>query len=281
MEKWKGYDDITSSKTQFAEATGYLHRAAQFIAIVGKHLVPQQDDDSNSSMGWDHDEDLLKGHVAAGERMIMALDIAGYSLQVRDIKDNILNEVSISAKMKSEIMNWLESSLRNLGISTSGLKYIDHYEVPKHPVDEGFPFEEIEPKVLEDWALIYNNADLILNQVSDKLDVNSSVRIWPHHFDIGSYFSLNESGTQAIGTGLAIPDKVENNFYYYIYGWRSEQPIVLKHLPDLDRGKWHTNEWQGATLPIQDLTDLSPGNQVKSILEFFDITIDYYLNALK
>ena len=75
--------------------------------------------------------------------------------------------------MKSEIMNWLESSLRNLGISTSGLKYIDHYEVPKHPVDEGFPFEEIEPKVLEDWALIYNNADLILNQA-----ISYSMRLW-------------------------------------------------------------------------------------------------------
>ena len=51
FESWHNISYITSSGKQLKQATAYLHRAAQFVAIIGKNLVHQDDDDSNINYG--------------------------------------------------------------------------------------------------------------------------------------------------------------------------------------------------------------------------------------
>ena len=42
------------------------HHAAQFIALVGKHLIPQQPDDSNTNMEYLADREWLIGNELPG-----------------------------------------------------------------------------------------------------------------------------------------------------------------------------------------------------------------------
>ena len=59
---WHNISYITLSGEQLKQATTYLHRTVQFVAIIGKNLVPQDDDDSNTNMGWEESSGSLTGH---------------------------------------------------------------------------------------------------------------------------------------------------------------------------------------------------------------------------
>ena len=48
---WHNISYITLSSEQLKQATTYLHRTVQFVAIIGKNLVHQDDDDSNTNYG--------------------------------------------------------------------------------------------------------------------------------------------------------------------------------------------------------------------------------------
>ena len=44
------------------DALQQQHHAAQFIALVGRHLIPQQADDSNTNMQYYSASDMLLGN---------------------------------------------------------------------------------------------------------------------------------------------------------------------------------------------------------------------------
>jgi hypothetical protein len=54
------------------DALQQQHHASQFIALVGRHLIPQQPDDSNTNMQYLLDKELLVGNeLANGMRLAL------------------------------------------------------------------------------------------------------------------------------------------------------------------------------------------------------------------
>lgn len=195
FESWHNISDITSSGEQLKQATAYLHRAAQFVAIIGKNLVHQDDDDSNTNMGWEESSGSLTGHWVSGSASFrLALNVPEYALRFQDEERKNLEEFALSGKRKAKIMEWMKSETSILGTDTEKLKYIDHYQIPAHPVDEGAAFEDIPVNVRKDWAAIFGNAAIALSEVAGNIQPGASVRVWPHHFDMGSYFPLDKNG---------------------------------------------------------------------------------------
>ncbi len=279
-QKWHDLSGLQSTKEQLKEAINYLHHAAQFVAIAGKNLVPQEDDDSNANLGWEEDWNSLTSHWVTGDNPFRVnLNIGNFELQIQAENKQIISKLPLTGLKKDEIMEWLKSAVTEAGAYGSKLHYIDHYEIPSHPVDSGESFGEITLTTRNDWSALFSNANSIINYITRKVQPGASIRVWPHHFDLGSYYPFGD-GNKAIGVGLAIPDSVENDFYFYIYGWYANHEIDYTHAPGFETGIWHTGEWKGATLTLSDLKALTPGRQRGNLISFFDSGTDFLRKSI-
>jgi len=93
--------------------------------------------------------------------------------------------------------------------------------------------------------------DLLLGFLQD----DGEVRIWPHHFDTGTY--LEVTSEISLGFGLAMEDSMVGAPYFYFsgYGLNGNEIEYSKMTPP-SVGKWViTEHWKGAVLPLSDLTE--------------------------
>jgi hypothetical protein len=80
--------------------------------------------------------------------------------------------------------------------------------------------------------------------------LESPIRVWPHHFDLGIYASI-KNGLD-FGAGLAIADTLVDGLYFYACGWKEGKSIPTKGFDSLSKGEWRS-DWDGATLKSEGL----------------------------
>jgi len=255
MEKnWKLQQTAFNEKIN--QALEQQHHAAQFLAFVGRHLIPQKDDDSNTNVEFIPDENLLLGN-ALPDGMRVALQLVELKLFILDKGNNIKKTIQLVGKIKQQVFVELSQNLADVGIDVTNLKNELHYEIPAHPLDEGAVFSIDNQSDFLENANYRNNAKLVLNEVADLFEQDEAIRIWPHHFDTGAFYviSKNEKGemTQTIGIGFAIPDSMIDEPYYYLSFWSAEAVEGLDKLPPLPAGKWLMPDWSGAVLKHSEI----------------------------
>lgn len=264
------------------QALQQQHHAAQFIALVGRHLIPQQADDSNTNMQYLPDQELLAGNeISNGLRV--ALQLTDLKLCFVDQEGNCNNEISLNGKSKQMVFEELKKTLASSGIDVS--KFINelHYEIPTHKLDKGDAFSVNDKKHFQESTFYRHNAEIVLNEIAHANDHVEPVRVWPHHFDTGSFIpvSRNDKGevAQSIGIGWSIPDSMVDEPYYYLSFW-SENPMEgLKKLNPLDAGEWKIPTWNGAVLKHSVIIkQTSAETQFKLVESFFHQGIDILLN---
>ena len=236
----------------FNSSEGYIHMASQFLAMVGKNFVTQEDDDSNANLEWDPENLCLVGREIPGtDGLLLRLNVPEFVLELCG-NNELKAEFALDGAAKEEIFVWLKESLSHNG-AEGELMFIDHYEVPEHTVDKGEPFLKPPAHDLATWSLVRANANQILEFMNSEVGMPSEIRVWPHHFDTGSYYAWGDD--RSIGAGLAIADSLCPGPYIYIYGWRQDDGISYEHVPELTAGRWLVNGWKGAILPVEDLFD--------------------------
>ena len=261
------------------------HHAAQFIALAGKYLIPQQPDDSNTNMKYEPDGDLLVGN-SMPNGMRVALHLTDLSINILDKNYNLKKEIALEGKSKQQVFDKLKQSLSDLGVDVTGFKNELHYEIPGHPLDHGAVFSVNDERYFTENTIYRHNAEIVLNEIANAHKQAEAVRIWPHHFDTGSFIpvSRNEKGeiSQSIGIGLAIPDSMVNEPYYYLSFW-SDKPVEnLNNLPPLDAGQWMMPDWNGAILKLSEIAkEDTTEKQYQLVESFFKTGIDELVNLLK
>ena len=184
----------------------------------------------------------------------MTISISSFSLIW--LKDGeVVAEYRADGKTKEEILHWVHNQVKEADLDASKLHYIDHYEVPVHPVDEGAPFIMPESDILTAWMTHRTNANAMLAELNRLVGKESTIRIWPHHFDTGTYYPFGDK--KSIGAGWAIGDAMCEYPYLYIYPWNADETVDLSDVPTLNAGRWMTDGWIGALLPLDEMQQMS------------------------
>lgn len=243
-----------------------FHIAAQYLATVAISFLDPKEDDSHTNLGWK--DGALHTHPLSEDNCMFSLDYRSFSL----IWTNDLgyeNSLSLEGKSHSEIVHWI----RNSSLKAKHKKvyeYALHYELfPYEKIKSDFVF--VKPSKQETDELIAKR-DIVqkaLENVLKRKNQNTSIRIWPHHFDSGSFFMVNDE--IGIGLGMAIPDGMINAFYFYVSGYKGHDGIELSSAIELEKGDYYNSDWKGIALAVSGLT-------VEEATEFYEQSINHYLN---
>ncbi len=258
------------------------HHAAQFVALAGKYLIPQQPDDSNTNMEFLPAGDLLAGHkLGTGARVVLQLTDLSVGALSEDAVSKIL--VDLKGKTKQQVFDELKRGLSELGVDVAALKNELHYQISAHPLDEGAVFTVNDRQYFYENTILRYNANSVLNEIAAAAEKAEPVRVWPHHFDTGSLIPVSHNGkgelSQSIGIGWAISDSMIDEPYYYLSFW-SEKPVEkLKELPPLETGRWMMPGWSGAVLKHSEILEAGSANeQHEMVKSFFDSGIKILLD---
>ena len=75
---------------------------------------------------------------------------------------------------------------------------------------------------------------------------------------------------KGIGLGMAIPDAMINDFYFYVSGYIGHDAIELPSETTLEKGSYHSEGWKGFALPVSGVTE-------EEVVSFFTNAINQYL----
>ena len=261
-----------------SDAIQQQHHAAQFIALIGHHLIPKKADDSNTYMEYMHGNDLLLSN-ALPNGLRVALHLTDLSISILDKENNYTNRIPLEGKTKQEVFDKLKQNLSDLGLDITGFKNELHYEIPPHILDKGAVFSVKDENYFIENTIYRQNAKIVLNEIAQVFKQIEPIRIWPHHFDTGAFFVISKNeqkeASQTIGIGFAIPDSMVNEPYYYLSFW-SDKPIEgLDKLPILDAGEWMMPNWNGSILKHSDILKAgSAGEQHGLVKSFYNSGIN-------
>ncbi len=267
------------------DALQQQHHASQFIALVGRHLIPQQPDDSNTNMQYLLDKELLVGNALVNG-MRLALQLSDLTLYIIDEDNKLKSEISLVGKITEQVFEEVKQTFAEFGVDISNLKNELHYEMPSHDLLDGASFTIKEKKLYQENTDYRHNAEVILNEIAAGFGDADSVRVWPHHFDTGTFipFAYNDKGelSQSIGIGWSIPDSMVNEPYYYLSFW-SEQPVEsFEALSPLEAGKWITTGWNGGVLKLSEILKYTSAGEQQSLVQtFFNSGIKILTNHFK
>ena len=191
--------------------------------------------------------------------------------------------MALDGKTRIVIFEWLKEKLKEQGLDVAEFKPELHYDIPDHPVMHGETFKMKNPLHYMELAFYRTNGNLLLTYFTNLIKPGELVRVWPHHFDDGSYLHLqfDERGdpTSSIGVGLAVADPYYPEPYFYVTVWKSKG-VNYDNLPTHDKpGFWHNHEWMGQVLKASDIVGFERAkDQLEVSYNFLELATK---NALK
>jgi hypothetical protein len=253
------------------------HLAVQFIGMTGRHLLPEKEDKSNINMEFLPREKMFAGNkIRQGFKIVFHPET--HSLQIRRKELKIVKEINLEGKTFKNAFVELKNVLVELDVDVSSLKMEQPYELPHDSLKEGKYFFRDKTEFIEENIRYRHNAELLLREIVAEFNNTDPVRIWPHHFDTGTIIHLekNQSGetTKSIGLGLAIPDDMVPEPYFYLSFWSENSTSSLEIPQNLPAGKWMMPEWDGAVISISEIIQVgSAEKQYDLVKAFFEAVI--------
>jgi len=228
-----------------------LHWAAQLLASAGQTFAETQADDSHRAMVWDTSRRaFVSAPFAGGYPFRVGLRPEDLTLLLLDRTDEPLSVFPLSGTTLDEAYEWLTIGMATyMGGAPPVIERPD-FEIPEHAVGHGAPFSSsIGPEFGALGSLFGGAHDLLAELFADDTDA-STIRCWPHHFDIATLLTVEtgEDGSAAktVGVGLAPMGGGYESWYWYVTPWPYPADSDLPELTG--SGGWHTDGWTGAVL---------------------------------
>jgi len=235
-----------------------VHKIIQYLAAAGNSFLPKKNDDSHTNLKSLTGCGCVTTRPLNDKGDVLAFKYTTFTLEWwLNGGDKI--KLSLHGITHKEIIDWI----RELGVKngiTKPYRYQMHYELPYHPITDDYIFYLENKQRLSEIMHYRIMAHLALEDVLQNMKPHSEIRVWPHHFDIASIYSFNKSKNHTIGLGMAIPDEISPEFYFYAKGYAGEQHLDISEVSKLQYGRWDRN-FNGAVMQLGDNTTLKMANR--------------------
>ena len=223
-----------------------FHIAAQYLTTVAISFLDKKEDDSHTNLGWK--DGALHTHSLSEHNCRLSLDYKSFSLKwFNDI--GFQESLELHGKKHSEIVHWIrQTSLK--AKKSLVYQYSLHFELPYEPISSDFTFEKPSDEITRKLIQNRHLAQRVLTQVLDK---EVDIRVWPHHFDTGAFFWVNDE--LGIGLGMAVPDAMIDDFYLYVSAYKGHNAVELSSTINLEKGRYYNEAWKGFALPVSGITE--------------------------
>ena len=252
----------TLSPRELVPARLLLHHAAQLVAAVGRSLVPARPDDGHTSLEWTPSPRGLASQEVAGTRPWRALlCLEEPAALVALVGRAEVDRLALEGRTRREAFQWLDERARSLGAPASRLSLEAPYVLPAHPYGAADRFTSPGRGAVAELARWLADGDAVLRSVAAGWPRSAPVRVWPHHFDVGSVLPFGGGPTEdapSVGIGLSPGDERIPEPYFYVTPWPTPSPS--EELPTLPSGgRWHREGWTGAILSGSDVVAKGDG----------------------
>lgn len=214
--------DAIPVTSPFVDAWRQLHYAAQVAAEVGKSWASPQSDDSHSNFEWR--DGFLAGALVPAPHPFRAM-LRAEDLALRLVAEDgaVLTERMLAGATLNESLSWMRAQAAQFAGTGARQQAVAAPDLPAHPVADGAVFARRDRDACVALVRLLGGADAVLRAIAADIAPTSSVRIWPHHFDIATLIAPDPART--IGAGLAVPDATSASGYWYVSPW-SAQPVT-------------------------------------------------------
>jgi len=244
-----------------------MHLAAQYLAAAGISFVEKKDDDSHTNLGFSIEEASLETHPLSENGDILSLDYKNFSLNWSSESGS--TSFPLNGAIHEDVLQWLEETSNTF--LNKAYSYVFHYSLP-YKITNDFKFELTNVNRLEELIQLRILAQSALKEVLKRSNLESPIRVWPHHFDIGAYSSFKDASNIAVGFGLAVPDAICAEHYFYISGYEGHDAVSTEGFSSLTNGHWKNDGFKGAILPASKI-------EKEEAVLFFKETIQNYITA--
>ncbi len=220
-----------------------LHWGAQIPADAGRTLNPAADDDSHTNLAWSHELGALVRELRSrGVLARVGLRLADAGLLVV-AEDGKTHEFPLDGRTLEDGYRWAASQLAHLGLASDGSLTRTPNEPPEHPLSAGEPLR-LDAAAAAELSRWYANSAALLERLVEATPGASTVRCWPHHFDIATLIELAPGRT--VGVGMTPGDGSYPEPYWYVTPY--PYPESPRPGPLDGGGHWHREGWFGAVL---------------------------------
>lgn len=248
----------------FKSMEDQLHIAAQYLAAANMSFLEKKADDSHTNVGFNTDTKCMETYDLSSSGDRLSLNYRRFSLEWNS--QSGVTSLSLDGKTHGDILQWLQERSRTH--LSKEYVYEFHYELP-YTIDAEYTFKLTDASKLEHLCNLRILAQYTLERIINKNALDSPIRIWPHHFDTGAYAALGDASDLFIGIGMAIPDTVSDEHYFYISVYKNGSAILPTSYDDLSIGQWIDQDFKGAILPATNLVE-------SESVQFLQETIDQY-----
>jgi len=263
---------------QLTNAREQLHQASQLVAAVGRTYNPKVRDDHFANFSWNEELEILQGQEIEGdENFSAALSLKTLNIYLVSSTNELLSNFGLNGKTQKQSLVWLEEQLAKFGLDETLLNLKLPYEIPNYPYSKGQEYNIDNTTYFEELSNYYSNTNLVLSLIV-KGQVNASeICCWPHHFDLATLITLNDTGnfetSTHIGVGMSPGDSEYNQPYFYLGPWPYPNISLLPEYRG--PGEWHTDGWVGGVLTASQLmANSEPEYHEKIVMNFFEWGID-------
>jgi hypothetical protein len=222
-----------------------LHRAAQVANAPAISYLAPAPDDSHTNFGWSPDLlAFVSQRVVFTQPRRFAWRPADFTLLALDDAESAISSFGLRGHTLDEAHAWVRAQCEAAGVDRARYTRRKHYRIPPHPVASGAKFTG-HPGAGRVLSQLWDNASRFLDAVAASNAGASSVRLWPHHFDLGLIITINDK--RSVGAGYTPGDHYYDEPYWYVSPY--PRPTVATR-PALDGGAhWHEGDFFSAVLP--------------------------------
>ncbi|NAY92426.1 hypothetical protein GTQ34_10890 [Muricauda sp. JGD-17] len=227
-----------------------LHLAAQYLATAGKSFIPHREDDSHTNLAFSTAEKSLFTRPLDDAGTLLGLNYNTFSLNWKSSNPQFFY---LKGKTHKDIIAWISEMTKTTGLEKS-YAYNLHYDLP-YSLEGNESFALSSEGEVQELIRLRSLAQTVLTKFLKEENLESEVRVWPHHFDTGAFAHLHDGSGKSIGFGMAIPDNTVDDLYFYVSGYRGSSVWNTWAFKPLTHGKWINNGFKGAVLAASQTSE--------------------------